>query len=44
MFQIDVDMHEIRVRFVRGVLANLQPNDLHSFVTGEEKLASRKAG
>lgn len=44
MFQIDGQMHEIRVRFVRGLLANLQATELHEFVTGEEKLEQRRAG
>lgn len=34
MERIDHHMHEIRVRFVKGLLMKLPPGELRSYVTG----------
>ena len=45
MLAIDGDMHHIRVRFVKGVLAGMAARDLHQYVTGEEqRRQERKVG
>ena len=37
MTDIESTMHEIRLRFVRGLLAGMGPRELHEFVTGDEE-------
>lgn len=34
MIEVNGTMHELRRRFVRGLLAGLAPDDLHAYVTG----------
>lgn len=35
MRAIDAKMHEIRQRFVQGLLMDMDPNELRAFVTGQ---------
>ena len=42
MRAIDGKMHEIRQRFVQGLLMDMDPQELRAFVTGQEDDAEQR--
>lgn len=43
MIEVNGNMHDVRRRFVRGLLDGLGAEELHAFVTGAERQAKEKA-
>jgi hypothetical protein len=43
MIEVNGSMHDIRRRFVRGLLEGLEPEELHAFVTNGRQDAREEA-